>query len=62
MVPVSNGYLYRCRVGEIGENAKRQNGTNECLLISLLKLNKRHVLLYLFNLVVVVCKEYYLAF
>ena len=28
LVPVSNGYLYRHKVGEVGENAKGQNGGN----------------------------------
>ena len=34
--PVSNGYLYRHRVGEMRENAKRQDGGDRRVLISLL--------------------------
>ena len=44
LVPVSNGYLYRRRVGEVGENAKIQDGNPRILSISLLKLTKVHVL------------------
>ena len=47
MVPLSNGYIYRHRVGELGENAKRLNGINKMLSISLLGLFiKLHSLLY----------------
>ena len=33
LVPVSNGYLYLHIVGEIGENAKRQEGGNRMAYI-----------------------------
>ena len=45
LVPVSNGYLYRHRVDEMGENAKRQYGSDRKLSISLLKSVKLHVCL-----------------
>ena len=35
-IPVRNGYLYRHRVGEMGENAKRQYGGDKKLPISIL--------------------------
>ena len=34
LVRVSNGYLYCHRVGEIGENAKRQDGDNRMFSIN----------------------------
>ena len=37
LVPVSNGYFYRHRVGEMEENAKRQDGGDRTLSISILK-------------------------
>ena len=40
LVPVSNGYLYKHRVGEMGENAKRQKSGDRMLLISFLKFIK----------------------
>ena len=46
LVPVSNDYLYGQRVGKIEENAKCQDGGDKTLPISILKLNKLHVLLY----------------
>ena len=36
LVPVSNGYIYRYRVGEMGENAERQNGSDRMPSILLL--------------------------
>ena len=46
LVPVSNDYLYRQRVGEMEENAKSQEGGNKMLSVLILKLNKVHVILY----------------
>ena len=37
LVPISNGNLYWSRVGEVGENAERQDGDHRMLSISLLK-------------------------
>ena len=37
IVPVLNGYLYQHRVGEMGENAKREDGSHKMLSISILK-------------------------
>ena len=47
LLPESNGYLYRQRVGEMEGNAKSQNGSDETLSISIFKFNKLRVLLYL---------------
>ena len=51
LVPVSNGYIYRCRVGEwrMEDNEKRQDGSDKTLSISILKLNKVHFIIF-FNL------------
>ena len=46
LVPVSNEYLYWHRVGEMEENAERQDDSDRMLLISILKLTELHVLLY----------------
>ena len=46
LVPVPNGCLYWHRVGEMGENGKRQDGGDKALCISVLKSIKMHVLLY----------------
>ena len=47
LVPVSDYYLYVERVGEMEENAKiNQDDGNKMLSISILKLNKLHVLLH----------------
>ena len=48
-VPVSNSLLYRYRVGEIRENAKRQDGDHRMLSISLLKSIKAPALFTLFK-------------
>ena len=44
LVPVSNGYLYQHRVGEMGDNVKRQDGDDRMLLTSLFKFIMLHVL------------------
>ena len=46
LIPVSNGYLYQHRVGEIRENTKRQDGDHRMSVISLLQSIKLQVLLY----------------
>ena len=51
LTPVQTDYLYWHRIGEMGENAKRQNGGDRTQSISLLKSIMLHVLLdlYFFN-------------
>ena len=43
IVPVSNGYIYRHRVGEKGENVKREVSGDKTPSISPLKSIKLHV-------------------
>ena len=55
------------RVGEMEENTKGQDGSDKTLSISILKLNKQHVLLYFSTYMLrvnnsVVCKDYILVF
>ena len=62
LVSVPNGYLYRCRVSEMGENAKRQDGSNKTLSILILKSIKQRLIIF-FNTIVVgkyddACEEY----
>ena len=45
LVPASTGYLHRQRVCEKEENVKSQDGGDKTLSISILKLNRLHVLL-----------------
>ena len=47
LIPVSNGHLYECKNGDMGENVKRKDGDHRMLSISFLSLNKLHVLLNL---------------
>ena len=57
LVPASNGYLYnKHRVGEMEENAKRQDGEDKMLSISHLTFIKLHVLLYICFNSKVACK------
>ena len=49
LVLVSNGFLYRHRVDEMGEIAKRQDSGDRTWSMSLLKGIKLHVLLYVFK-------------
>ena len=68
LVPLLNSYLYRCRVGEIGENANKQDGNQRMLSISPIKSIKLHVLLHFFfnskvaGKYIAVCKEYIFLF
>ena len=49
LVPVSNGYLYQHRIGEMGEIETRQDGNHKMPLTSLLWFIEQHALLYFSN-------------
>ena len=46
LVPVSNGYVYQHRVGEMGENVKGQGGSKKMMSMSIFKSTNLYALFY----------------